>query len=148
MTTGVMAGSVAATSDDSTYNLVTEDDDTEVRPYHIDDEGIGILRYSEPSGRAFQYFLVIGGLTGNPERRREVLVGSMGPYAGPDVAIYIGSLDMIDVPLEQIEFELYEDNPYRPVVRFRPVVDPEKAEGMAECGEISSIGACSNRVGQ
>jgi hypothetical protein len=148
MTTGVMAGSVAATSDDSTYNLVTEDDDIEVRPYHIDNEGVGVLRYSEPAGRAFEYFLVISGLTGNPERPREVLVGSMGPYPGPDVAIYIGSLNMISAPLEQIEFELYEDNPYRPVVRFRPVVDPEKAEGMAECGEVSATGACSNRVGQ
>ena len=139
MTTAVMAG----TAGGAAYKLQTADDGVEVRPYHIDEDGIGLLRYSEPTGKAFNYFLVISGLTSNPERPREVLVGSMGPYAGPDVAIYIGSLNMMNVPLDLLEIELYEDNPYRPVVRFRPVVDAEKAEGMAECGTVSATGACS-----
>jgi hypothetical protein len=118
----------------------------EVRPYPIDEDGIGLLRYSDPSGKAFQYYLVVSNLTGDPERPREVLVGSMGPYAGPDVAIYIGSMNMMNVPLDLLELELYEDNPYRPVVRFRPVVDAEKAEGMAECGTVAASGACSIEV--
>lgn len=147
MTTAVMAGSAEAANDPA-YNLVTEDDDVEVRPYHIDEDGIGVLRYSEPGGDTFNYYLVINGLTSNPKRPREVLVGSMGPYAGPDVAIYIGSLDMLNTPLDLVELELYEDEPYRPVVRFRPVVDPEKAEGMDECGTVSSTGACSNTGSQ
>lgn len=143
MTTAVMAGSAAADKD-PTYNLVTEEDDVEVRPYHVDEDGIGVLRYHEPSGEAFNYYLVISGLTSNPERPREVLVGSMGPYAGPDVAVYIGSLDMLNVAYDLVELELYEDEPYRPVVRFRPVVDPDQAEGMEECGTVSSTGSCSN----
>jgi hypothetical protein len=142
------ASATAGAASKSTYKLAVEDDDVEVRPYHIDEKGLGVLRYSEPAGRAFQYNLVISGLTANPERPREVLVGSMGPYAGPDVAIYIGSLNMMSVPLDQLEIELYEDEPYRPVVRFRPVVDAGKAESMADCGTVSATGACSNTVKQ
>ena len=145
--TGVVSGGAASgRTSTSTYNLATEDDDVEVRPYPIDEDGIGLLRYSDPSGKAFQYYLVISSLTSDPERPREVLVGSMGPYAGPDVAIYIGSMNMMNVPLELLELELYEDNPYRPVVRFKPVVDAEKAEGMAECGTVAASGACSIEV--
>ena len=140
------AGVVSGGASTSSYNLATEDDDVEVRPYPIGEDGIGLLRYSDPSGKAFQYYLVISSLTSDPERPREVLVGSMGPYAGPDVAIYIGSMNMMNVPLDLLELELYEDNPYRPVVRFRPVVDAEKAEGMAECGTVAASGACSIEV--
>ena len=134
------AGGVAA------YNLVTNDDDVDVRPYYVDEEGIGVLRYSEPKGRVFQYHMVISGLTANPERPREVLVGSMGPYNGPDVGIFIGSLKMLNQPYDLIEIELYEDEPYRPVVRFRPEVDAEKAESKEDCGTVSSIGACANSL--
>lgn len=136
----VAAGGVAA------YNLVTDDDEVEVRPYYVDEEGIGVLRYSEPKGRVFQYHMVISGLTANPERPREVLVGSMGPYNGPDVGIFIGSLRMLSQPYDLIEIELYEDEPYRPVVRFRPQVNADKAESMEDCGTVSSTGACSNAL--
>jgi hypothetical protein len=136
------AGIVAATG----YELLTDDDDVEVLPYYIDDEGIGVIRYSEPKGRSFQYHMVISGLTANPDRPREVIVGQMGPYAGPDVAIYIGSLNMLGVPLDQVEIELFELEPYQPVVRFRPVVDPDKAEGKDDCGTVATSGACSNTV--
>lgn len=142
MTTPIVSG----TADASAYHLDADDDDVEVRPYYIDEEGIGVLRYSEPAGRQFEYHMVISGLTTDPERPREILVGSMGPYAGPDVAIYMGSLNMMDVPLDLLEIEIYEDEPYRPVVRFRPVVDPDKAENLKDCGTVSSTGACSNAV--
>jgi hypothetical protein len=142
MTTELMSDSGSA------FHLAITEDNVEVRPYPVDEDGIGVLRYSEPAGKTFKYYLVVSGMTGNPERPREVLVGSMGPYAGPDVAIYIGSLNMMAKPLDQLEFELYEDEPYRPVVRFRPVIDPEKAEGMTECGTVSATGACSNTIGK
>lgn len=142
MTTAMVSGTAGA----SEYHLDTDDDDVEVRPYYIDEEGIGVLRYSEPAGREFEYHMAISGLTTDPKRPREVLVGSMGPYAGPDVAIYMGSLNMMDVPLDLLEIEIYEDEPYRPVVRFRPVIDPDKAENMEDCGTVSSTGACSNAV--
>lgn len=123
-------------------------DDVDVLPYYIDEEGIGVVRFSEPKGRSFQYHMSISGLTGNADRPREVIVGQMGPYDGPDVAIYIGSLNMLGVPLDQIEIELYELEPYQPAVRFRPVVDPEQAEGMDDCGKVATSGACSNTIAQ
>jgi hypothetical protein len=143
-TTGVVSGAGSGSS----YVLETNDDGVEVRPYYVDEDGVGLLRYSDSTGKAFQYYLVISGRTTDPKRPREVLVGSMGPYAGPDVAIYIGSLNMMSVPIDLLEFELYEDEPYRPVVRFRPVVDADKAEGMAACGTVSATGACSITVKQ
>jgi hypothetical protein len=143
-----MTAAAAGAASTSSYKLTAEDDDVEVRPYYIDEKGIGVLRYSEPAGRAFKYNMVISGLTANPQRPREVLVGSMGPYVGPDVGIYIGSLNMMGVPLDQLEIELYEDQPYRSVVRFRPVVDADKAESMADCGTVSATGACSNTLKQ
>jgi len=139
---GVVATSVAA------FAFGVSVDGVDVRPYYIDEEGIGVLRYSEPAGRTFQYHMAISGLTTNKGRPREVLVGQMGPYPGPDVAIFIGSLNMMSVPLNLIEIELYETEPYRPVVRFRPVVDPEKAEGKDDCGTVAASGACSNTVTQ
>ncbi len=115
----------------------------EVRPYYVDENGIGLLRYSRQGEGPDDYFLVINGLSEGP-RPREVLVGAMGPYSGPDVAIYIGSLSMLNVPLDRIELELYQDNPYRPTVRFRPEVNTKLAEGMEDCGTMSAGGACSN----
>jgi hypothetical protein len=140
-TAGVAAAGVAGIA-------IPGGDDVEVLPYYVDEEGLGVIRYSEPKGQAFLYHMSISGLTGNADRPREVIVGQMGPYPGPDVGIYIGSLNMIGVPLDQIEIELYELEPYRPVVRFRPVVDPEQAEGMAGCGTVSATGACSNTIAQ
>jgi len=120
-----------------------QQDQVEVRPYYVDDKGVGLLRYSRQDEEPDDYFLVINGLSDGP-RPREVLVGAMGPYSGPDVAIYIGSLSMLNVPLDRIELELYQDNPYRPTVRFRPAVNAALAEGMGDCGTMSAGGACSN----
>ena len=68
----------------------------------------------------------------------------MGPYTGPEIAIFLGSMDMLNIPYEQIEIELFQDNPYRPAVRFRPEINAAIAEGMAECGTVSGNGTCSN----
>jgi hypothetical protein len=42
----------------------------------------------------------------------------MGPYVGPEVGIFIA-------------------------VRFRPKIDPDRAERVEDCGTVSPIGACS-----
>jgi hypothetical protein len=142
------AGAAAAAAGGMAGFALTEDEDVEVRPYYIDQEGIGVIRYSEPKGRTIRYQLAVTALNPDGDPPRELLVGQMGPYDGPDVAIYIGSLNMMNRPLDQLEIELYETEPYRPVVRFRPVVDADKAEGKAGCGTVSASGACSNRIAQ
>lgn len=140
--TGGESASVAAGSA-TTSAPAAEAEQVEIRPYYIDEKGIGVLRYWQAPGPAGQYFLVINGLSNNAARPREILVGAMGPYKGPHIAIYIGDLNMMKVPLEQIEIELYQDDPYRPAVRFRPEVLPAKAEGMEDCGKMSPNGSCS-----
>lgn len=104
------------------------------RPYYIDEKGIGVIRHA---GEAGEYFLNVKG-------SGDVLAGPMGPYKGPNVGIYIGSLSMIGLPFDQIELELYRDDPQRTSVLFKPEVNAARAESKEHCGEISPIGECSN----
>ena len=115
----------------------------ETRPYYVDEEGIGVLRFSHPAGSTADYLLAIHRLAGG--QPGEVLADAMGPYPGPNVAVYLGSVNAMRVPLDQLELELYEPGPPRcAAARFRPELNASRAEGMAQCGTVSSTGACSN----
>jgi hypothetical protein len=107
----------------------------QTQPYYVDGKGVGVIRHS---GSAGEYFLTVKRTTG------DVLAGPMGPYEGPDVGIYIGSLNMMGVPLAELELELHQENPSRTAVRFRPEINAKMAESLADCGTPSPIGACSN----
>lgn len=103
-------------------------------PYYIDEKGIGVIRHS---GEAGEYFL-------NVKSSGDVLAGPMGPYKGPNVGIYIGSLSMMGLPFDQIELELYQENQQGTSVLFKPEVNAGRAESKENCGEVSPIGECSN----
>lgn len=107
----------------------------DLRPYYVDEKGVGVIRYS---GAVGEYFLNVKNTGG------KVLAGPMGPYSGPNVGVFIGSLAVMGVPLEQLELELFQKNPQRTAARYQPTVDPARAEGEEDCGAVSSIGECSN----
>jgi len=104
------------------------------QPYYVDEKGIGVIRHE---GEASEYFL-------NVKAAGDVLAGPMGPYKGPNVGIFIGSLSMMGLPFDQIELELYQENPQRTSVLFKPEVNADRAESKADCGDVSAIGECSN----
>ena len=104
------------------------------RPYYIDEKGIGVIRHA---GEAGEYFLNVKG-------SGDVIAGPMGPYKGPNVGIYIGSLSMMGLPFDEIELELYREDPEYTSVLFKPDVNAARAESKEHCGEVSPIGECSN----
>ncbi len=111
------------------------------RPYYVGEDGVGVIRYTDSSGSSGEYFLDVKRVTGGQE---QVLAGGMGPYTGPDIGIYIGSLKMMGVPFEELELELYQQEPRRTAVRFHPEIDAARAESKEDCGTLSSTGQCSN----
>ncbi len=110
----------------------------DVLPYYIDEKGIGVIRYTDAGGAKGPYFLSVRNKTAGT-----VIAGPLGPYTGPKVGIYIGSLKMLGLPYSDIDLELYRDGPHRTAARFRPEVDPAKAESQADCGKPSASGECS-----
>lgn len=111
------------------------------RPYYVGEDGVGVIRYTDSGGSSGEFFLDVKRVAGGQE---QVLAGGMGPYTGPDIGIYIGSLKMMGVPLEELELELYQQDPRRTAVRFHPEVNPGRAESRDDCGSISATGECSN----
>lgn len=109
-----------------------------VLPYYVDEKGIGVIRYADPDNAKGPYFLTLSN-----KGSGTVVAGPLGPYNGPKVGIYIGSLKMLGLPYDDIELELYQDGPHRTAARFRPEVDPAKAESQADCGKPSATGECS-----
>jgi hypothetical protein len=114
-----------------------------LRPYYVDETGIGVLRFADLARSSSNFFLAIRKRSENPGQTGEVLIDRMGPYVGPEFALYIGSLSMMGAPFEQLELEIFQDDPYRRVARYRPEVNPTKAEGMENCGSVSSSGECA-----
>jgi hypothetical protein len=112
--------------------------DDGVLPYYVDEKGIGIIRYADAGGAKGPFFLTVRNKTAGT-----VVAGPLGPYTGPKVGIYIGSLKMLGLPYSDVELELYQDGPHRTAARFRPEVDPAKAESQADCGNPSATGECS-----
>lgn len=111
------------------------------RPYYVDESGEGVIRYTVPGGATGDYFLDVKRIAGGQE---QVLAGGMGPYTGTNIGIYIGSLKMMGVPFEELKLELYQQDPRRTAVLFRPEIDPGRAESRADCGTVSPTGQCSN----
>ncbi|MDZ7770396.1 MAG: hypothetical protein U5K38_15745 [Woeseiaceae bacterium] len=104
--------------------------------------GVGVVAL-HGSGRRVRriLFLDVKRVAGG---QAQVLAGGMGPYTGPDIGIYIGSLKMMGVPFEELELELYQQDPRRTAVRFHPEIDDDRAESKADCGTLSATGQCSN----
>jgi len=111
------------------------------RPYYVNDDGIGVIRFADSSGSSGEFFLDVKRVAGGQE---QVLAGGMGPYTGPDIGIYIGSLKMMGVPFDELELELYQQEPRRTAVRFHPEINPGRAESREDCGTLSPTGQCSN----
>jgi len=111
------------------------------RPYYVDESGEGVIRYTTPGGATGDYFLDVKRVAGGEE---QVLAGGMGPYTGTNIGIYIGSLKMMGVPFEEVKLELYQQDPRRTAVLYRPEIDPGHAESREDCGTVSPTGQCSN----
>ena len=117
-------------------------------PIYITPAGEGILRYRITDGSTGPFWLAVGTFTGYEPRPFETLAGDYGPYPGPEIAIAFPIINIKDVGLDKIAFAIYETNPYRHIAYFKPVIDPDQAEPMANCGAIrpvgaNDIGACS-----
>jgi hypothetical protein len=110
----------------------------EVKPYYVDEKGIGVIRYADSGSAKGPFFLTVKNTATG-----KAVVDALGPYSGPKVGVYIGSLKMLGIPYTDIELELYQDGPHRTAVRFRPEIDPAKAESQSDCGKMSSTGECS-----
>ncbi len=115
-----------------------------VLPLHLAGDWVGVLRYAPPGDDGDDYFIDVKRLTSSSPEAWETLVAGMGPYGGPVVAVYIDDLNGLGVPLDQLELEVYQASPRRATARFRPEIDPARAESLADCGTVSSTAACSN----
>jgi hypothetical protein len=106
---------------------------------YLNDAGEGILRYTiadSPPGAAYGFST--GALTGDLARPIAHLGGGFGPYAGPDIDIFLwGLTEHTGVPLDLYVLSLFQRDANRTVTHFRFVIDNALAEPRANCGEIN-----------
>lgn len=121
-------------------------DGVPVVPVFLDNDGNGIMRYEDPTREAQEYVAAVGGLfdDGGP-RPFEVLGALGGPWIGPNIAICIEGIRADRTMDGALAFELYSNTYAKPVMRFRPVFDTEKAEKITTVGEGAGPGECSKK---
>lgn len=120
-------------------------DGVEVAPLYLSDEGSGILRYEDPASGGDEYTAAWGGLSEDTVRPFEVMGALGGPWSGPRVAICIEYMQKNRMMNGRLAFELYNLNQKKPVMRFRPVFDAERAEAITQEGEGAGPGECSRK---
>lgn len=123
----------------------TSPDGVEVVPLYLDDDGNGILRYEDPAGGSDEYEAAIGGLSDSMPRPFEVFGALGGPWTGPRVAICMEGFRKDRLMDGHLAIELYNRTQAKPVLRYRPVFDPEKAEAIVTEGEGAGPGECSRK---
>ncbi|WP_343116802.1 hypothetical protein [Ostreiculturibacter nitratireducens] len=121
----------------------TSPDGVEVVPLYVDDQGNGILRYEDPAGGSDEYEAAVGGLSDDKVRPFEVFGGLGSGWKGPRVSLCIEGLRKDGLMDGHLAYELYNRTQAKPVMRYRPVFDAEKAEAIVTVGEGAGPGECS-----
>jgi hypothetical protein len=109
-------------------------------PVYIDEEGMGILRYSHPEGRAVPMVVATGTHTPGGPREFEVY-GTLGEWTGPELALCMRYMTQQRLRLTP-NVQVYSPTEEAVLARFEFIVDESKAEEIVSTDGGTGPGEC------
>lgn len=121
-------------------DLDVASDGVSTLPMYLDESGEGILRYSDPEGRAIPFSAATGMLSPKSSRPFEVW-STLGTWTGPEISLCMQY--MTPQRVEQTNaVQIYSPTTERVVARFRFVFDDEQAEEIVSTDGGTESGEC------
>ena len=108
---------------------------------HVDDDGHGILRFSDPEGREIDFVAATGGLVPDSDRPFEAF-STLGTWTGPDLSLCLQYLTPERVEEMNLGVQVYAPAEQAAVARYRIVFDTDEAEEIVSTEGGTGPGEC------
>lgn len=134
---------LAAATASSAQEARTASDGVPIYPVHVNDEGHGILRYSDPEGREIPLTAAIGAMVPDGSRPFEV-IRTLGTWTGPDLSLCLQYLTADRVERMNMGVQIHAPAEEAVVARYEIVFDAERAEEIVSAEGGTGPGECES----